>query len=184
MAAQSKLLLSSVQRSDRAVKRLITELSGLYLKHRTRISRAVYLTLFLALVNRIRYAIAEQKAAAAPGYAGSRRGRPGPGKGDGNRERTGRKKVELNREFFKSLLLLLRIVIPGWRSKELRLLVSHSVFLVLRTMLSLYVAELDGKLVANLIRGRGKDFLTGLVWWMIVAVPATFTNSMVRARNS
>jgi ATP-binding cassette subfamily D (ALD) long-chain fatty acid import protein len=77
------------------------------------------------------------------------------------------------------LLRLLKIVIPGWRSKELRLLVSHSVFLVLRTLLSLYVAELDGRLVSNLVRGKGKDFLLGLVWWMIVAVPATFTNSMV-----
>ena len=74
---------------------------------------------------------------------------------------------------------MLRIVIPGWRSKELRLLISHSIFLVLRTMLSLYVAELDGKLVSDLVRGRGKKFLTGLVWWMMVAVPATFTNSMV-----
>ena len=46
-------------------------------------------------------------------------------------------------------------------------------------MISLYVAELDGRLVSNLVRGKGKDFMLGLVWWMIVAVPATFTNSMV-----
>jgi len=61
----------------------------------------------------------------------------------------------------------------------LRLLISHSIFLVLRTLLSLYVAELDGRLVSNLVRGKGRDFLTGLVWWMTMAVPATFTNSMV-----
>lgn len=90
-----------------------------------------------------------------------------------------RKKVELNREFFKSLLQLLKIVIPGWRSKELRLLISHSFFLVIRTLISLYVAELDGRLVSNLVRGKGKEFLVGIVWWMVVAVPATFTNSMV-----
>lgn len=60
---------------------------------------------------------------------------------------------------------------------------SHSVFLVLRTLLSLYVAELDGRLVSNLVRGKGKDFLLGLVWWMIVAVPATFTNSMVSSQR-
>lgn len=56
---------------------------------------------------------------------------------------------------------------------------SHSVFLVLRTLLSLYVAELDGKLVSSLVQGKGKRFLRNVVWWMIVAVPATFTNSMV-----
>lgn len=85
----------------------------------------------------------------------------------------------MNREFFRNLLRLLKVVIPGWRTKEMRLLVGHSVFLVLRTLLSLYVAELDGRLVSNLVRGKGRDFLLGLVWWMIVAVPATFTNSMV-----
>ena len=90
-----------------------------------------------------------------------------------------KRKVELNREFFKNLFRLLRIVIPGARSKEMRLLVSHTFFLVVRTLISLYVAELDGKLVSALVRGRGKDFVLGIVWWMIVAVPATFTNSMV-----
>jgi hypothetical protein len=87
--------------------------------------------------------------------------------------------VELNREFFKNLFRLLKIVIPGWKSTEMRLLISHSFFLVARTLLSLYVADLDGKLVSSLVRGKGKDFLIGIVWWMIVAVPATFTNSMV-----
>ena len=91
-----------------------------------------------------------------------------------------RKRVELNREFFKNLLRLLRIVIPGWKSKELRLVISHSFFLVIRTLISLYVAELDGKLVSSLVRGKGREFLLGVVWWMVVAVPATFTNSMVR----
>ena len=95
-----------------------------------------------------------------------------------------RKKVELNREFFRNLFRLLKIVIPGVRSKEMRLLVSHSVFLVIRTLISLYVAELDGKLVSALVRGKGRDFLWGICWWMIVAVPATFTNSMVCLRGS
>lgn len=70
-------------------------------------------------------------------------------------------------------------MIPGWRSKEFRLLISHSFFLVIRTLISLYVAELDGKLVSSLVRGKGKEFFRGIVWWMIVAVPATFTNSML-----
>lgn len=61
----------------------------------------------------------------------------------------------------------------------MRLLISHTGFLVIRTLISLYVAELDGKLVSALVRGKGKDFLVGILWWMVVAVPATFTNSMV-----
>lgn len=75
--------------------------------------------------------------------------------------------------------MLLRICIPGWRSQECRLLISHSVFLVVRTLISLKVAAMDGALVSSLVRGKGKDFLVGIVWWMLIAVPATFTNSMV-----
>lgn len=179
MAAQSKLLSS-----EHSIKRLISHLTLQYLKHRTGISRIVYLTFFLALAKRIHNAIAEQKAASH--RQAELRGRPGTRKINGNGKdvsvvsgELAIKKVELNREFLKNLLRLLRIVIPGWKSKELRLLISHSVFLVLRTLLSLYVAELDGKLVGSLVRGKGRDFLLGLGWWMMVAVPATFTNSMV-----
>lgn len=174
MTAQSKLLSANVP-SDRSIKRLVNEVTTRYLQHRTRISKAVYLTLFIALINRIRNAISEQKAASVRQTEARRR----PGTGNAEGEATSRKKVELNREFFKNLLRLLKIVIPSWRSKELRLLISHSVFLVLRTLISLYVAELDGRLVSNLVRGKGKDFITGLVWWMMVAIPATFTNSML-----
>ena len=169
MAAQSKLLPPG-----RSVKQLISEFTSLYLKHRTKISRTVYLTLFVALIHRVHNAIAEQEAASR--RQAELRSRPSTGEVDVGQK----KRVEVNREFFRNLLRLLKIVIPGIRSKEFRLLISHSVFLVLRTLLSLYVAELDGKVVSALVKGKGKDFLLGLVWWMLVAVPATFTNSMLQ----
>jgi ATP-binding cassette subfamily D (ALD) long-chain fatty acid import protein len=172
MAAQSKLIPP-----DRTIKGIISELTNLYLKHRTKISRTIYLTLFVALINRVRNAISEQKAASQRAAERLSKGTVSTSGEDVSK----RKKVELNREFFKSLFRLLKIVIPGWKSKELRLLISHSIFLVVRTLISLYVAELDGRLVSNLVRGKGKEFLVGIVWWMIVAVPATFTNSMVCA---
>jgi ATP-binding cassette subfamily D (ALD) long-chain fatty acid import protein len=179
MAALSKL--SSTNRlSGQTAKAIVNDITKRYLANRTRISRAVYLTLFVALINRIRNAVAEQKAAAL--RQAELRTKSGTGVSEG--EATSRKKVELNREFFKNLIRLLKICIPGWRSKEFRLLISHSVFLVLRTMISLYVAELDGRLVSSLVRGKGRDFLKGLVWWMTVAIPATFTNSMVSSNNT
>ncbi len=179
MAISPTLPITLHTLSNRSAKQLLSDLTTLYVTHRTRISRTVYIALFAALVHRIRNAIKEQKAAAARAAEARRRG---PTLSSGGGEVTtgsGRKKVELNREFFRNLGRLLRICIPGWKSKEARLLVSHSVFLVLRTLISLYVAELDGRLVSSLVRGKGKAFLKGLVWWMIVAVPATFTNSMV-----
>ena len=176
MAAQSKILLSS-QASEKSLRQIISNLTSLYLKHRTKISRTVYITLVLALANRLRNAISEQKAATLHATEArlARSGRLRPYEA----ATKARKRVEINSEFFRNLLRLLRIVVPGWKSKELRLVISHSFFLVFRTLLSLYVAELDGKLVSSLVRGRGKEFFRGVVWWMIVAVPATFTNSML-----
>lgn len=167
---QSKL----AKDSERSITRIVNELTSRYLANRKRITRAVYLTLFVALLHRIQSAISEQRAAAKRRAEDRKHGTT-----SGAGEATSRKKIEINREFFKNLMRLLKIVIPGFRSKEFRLLISHSVFLILRTLLSVYVAELDGKLVSSLVRGKGKEFLSGLVWWMIVAVPATFTNSMV-----
>lgn len=173
MAAQSKLLPPG-----RSVKQLVSYLTSLYLKNRTRISRTVYITLVIALIHRVHNAISEQKAAVRRQAEISSHAGTG---GDAQVSTAQKKKrVEINREFFRNLLRLLRIVIPGIKSKELRLLVSHSVFLVLRTLLSLYVAELDGKVVSSLVKGRGREFLLGLVWWMMVSVPATFTNSMLQ----
>ena len=173
MAAQSKLHIPPAV-SESAIKRVVNDVTSLYLKNRTRISRTVYLTLLVALIHRVHNAISEQRAASARQAESRKRPSTGPSAGDA----TARKKVEINREFFRSLMRLLKICIPGWRSKELRLLISHSIFLVLRTLISLYVAELDGRLVSNLVRGKGREFLKSLVWWMVVAIPATFTNSM------
>lgn len=174
MAAASKLLSTTL--SEQTLSQLISKLTTLYLTHRRKISRAVYVTLVLALINRVRSAISEQKVAAAS--AATLRAQRS-GSTSSTSSASTRNPVELNSEFFRNLWRLLKIVIPGWKSKELRLVISHSFFLVVRTLISLYVAELDGKLVSSLVRGRGKEFLRGIVWWMVVAVPATFTNSML-----
>ena len=173
MTVHSRLLLPSAL-SEKSIRQLFSSLIELYLGHRTTISRAVYLTLFVALVNRIRNVISKQKATSIHS--------PQTQRSDASakkREPLTRRRVELNKEFLTNLIRLLKIVIPGWRSKELRLIISHSVFLLVRTLISLYVAALDGKLVSSLVRGKGKQFLKDIVWWMMVAIPATFTNSMV-----
>ncbi|CAG8502868.1 1897_t:CDS:10 [Cetraspora pellucida] len=76
-------------------------------------------------------------------------------------------RVEVDSVFFERLKRLLKIVIP-----------------VFRTVLSVYVAALDGRIVSALVRGNVKDFLTGIVWWMTVAIPATYTNSMLTYMQS
>lgn len=177
------LPLTSLPVSNRSLKQLLRDLTSLYAKHRTTISRTAYLTIFLVLIHRVRNAVKEQKAAVAEARE-IRRQRGGVS----NRKTEAdeivdptakRRRVELDKDFFRNLARLLKICIPGWRSYEARLLVQHSIFLIARTLLSLYVARLDGRLVRDIVRGRAKSFLKSLVWWMLVALPATFTNSML-----
>ncbi|KAJ2506284.1 ATP-binding cassette long-chain fatty acid transporter pxa1, partial [Coemansia sp. RSA 2052] len=91
---------------------------------------------------------------------------------------------KLDRAFLQQLRALVRILIPSMASKEVAIIAMHAAFLVLRTWLSVVVAELDGKIVKHLVRGQGRKFLAGLLSWFAIAIPATYTNSMIRFLES
>ncbi|KAG2097053.1 ABC transporter transmembrane region 2-domain-containing protein [Suillus discolor] len=86
--------------------------------------------------------------------------------------------------FVHQLRSLLRIVLPSLYTREALLLTAHSTFLVLRTVLSIAVARLDGRIVRDLVSADGKGFLTGLVLWFALAIPSIYTNSMIRHLQS
>ncbi|KAG1818373.1 ABC transporter transmembrane region 2-domain-containing protein [Suillus variegatus] len=86
--------------------------------------------------------------------------------------------------FVHQLRSLLRIVLPSLYTREALLLTAHSTFLVLRTVLSIAVARLDGRIVRDLVSADGKGFLTGLALWFALAIPSIYTNSMIRHLQS
>ncbi|KAF8268954.1 ABC transporter transmembrane region 2-domain-containing protein [Lactarius quietus] len=86
-------------------------------------------------------------------------------------------KVAVDAVFYQRLARILRLVIPGLRSKEALLLLTHTSLLIFRTAISLYVAALDGKIVASLVRAQTVPFLLNIIRWLLVAIPATWTNS-------
>jgi ATP-binding cassette, subfamily D (ALD), peroxisomal long-chain fatty acid import protein len=93
-------------------------------------------------------------------------------------------KPGLNLAFLHQFLSLLSIMIPRWNSKETGLLLSHAVFLILRTYLSLVVARLDGAIVRDLVTGQGKSFIFGILRWLSVGTLASYTNSMIKFLQS
>ncbi|GAA5919481.1 hypothetical protein JCM1841_002224 [Sporobolomyces salmonicolor] len=93
-------------------------------------------------------------------------------------------KVGVNKEFFRQLGAIFRIIIPRVTSKEVWLIGAHTSFLLLRTYLSLLVAQLDGKLVGDLVSANGHGFLRGLLYWFLLAIPSVYTNSMIRFLQS
>ncbi len=47
-------------------------------------------------------------------------------------------------------------------------------------MLSVGVARLDGMLVRDIVSADGKGFLRNLGLWFLLAIPSTYTNTMVK----
>ncbi|KAJ1722804.1 ATP-binding cassette long-chain fatty acid transporter pxa1 [Coemansia erecta] len=123
------------------------------------------------------------KAATQPGAAEAKNQQPQQPQQRGRRQGAAAS-GKLDRAFFQQLRALRRIIIPSVASKEAGIIALHTVFLVLRTWLSVIVAELDGKIVKHLVRGQGRKFLAGLLSWFAIAIPATYTNSMIRFLES
>lgn len=86
----------------------------------------------------------------------------------------------LNKEFINQLLQLIKIMIPKPLCYETGLLGVHTLCLVSRTFLSIYVAALEGALVKYIVRKDVRKFGLILMKWFGIAVPATFVNSMIR----
>lgn len=86
----------------------------------------------------------------------------------------------LNSKFLNQLIIIWRILIPRLYSKNTYLLFSQCFFLVLRTWLSLIIAKLDGQIVKNLISANGKKFVRDLIYWILIAFPASYTNAAIK----
>ncbi|XP_077277000.1 ATP binding cassette subfamily D [Temnothorax americanus] len=88
--------------------------------------------------------------------------------------------VGLDRDFFRQLMMLLKIMVPGWRTREMGLLACATLMLLARTFLSVYVAELEGQIVKRIVLRDVGSFGLMLARWFAIALPATFVNSAIR----
>lgn len=91
-----------------------------------------------------------------------------------------KKRQQLNKEYYEKLIKLVRIILPGFWTKEFAFLTAHTIALVCRAFLSIYVATLDGKLAKCIVEKKLLRFLYLLSQWIGVAIPATFINSLLK----
>ncbi|XP_050339564.1 ATP-binding cassette sub-family D member isoform X3 [Bactrocera neohumeralis] len=90
----------------------------------------------------------------------------------------------LNEEFVLQLRKLIKIIVPKVLCYESGLLIVHTLCLISRTFLSIYVAALEGAIVKFIVRKDLKRFVIVLLKWFGIAIPATFINSMIRFLES
>ncbi|GFO21214.1 ATP-binding cassette sub-family d member 2 [Plakobranchus ocellatus] len=96
----------------------------------------------------------------------------------------GKMSPSVNKQFFKQLRFLLKIIIPRIWCKEFGILLLHTTSLVIRTFLSIYVAQLDGSIVQTIVQKNVTKFVVQLSKWILLAIPATFVNSLLRFLES
>jgi ATP-binding cassette subfamily D (ALD) protein 2 len=89
-----------------------------------------------------------------------------------------------NREFVLQLYQLVRLLIPTFWSKEVGLLFVHTLALITRTFMSIYVATMEGRMVKFIVQRDVNNFAFMLLKWLGVALPATFLNSLIRYLES
>lgn len=92
-------------------------------------------------------------------------------------------KGRVDREFWRRLKILLKIVIPNWTSPVVFDLVSMSGLFIIRTILSIYIAEVNGKIVKSIISYNQSSFLKYIGNLVLLALPASFINSQLDFHN-
>merc|ERR1712137_580625 len=78
------------------------------------------------------------------------------------------------------LTSIIKIICPGWKTKESWYLIFLSVLLIARTVFSVITAEMVGNNVMNLVN---RDFLgaaRGVFSFLLLAFPAAFINSYIK----
>lgn len=162
---------------DPVIKEKIARFTTSYTNHRPAIQRALNIFFVVYVLGTTVKGLSARPASASKGKGKGKgkESKKGGKAGDGDEGKPQR--VAVDAVFYQRLSIILKIVIPGIRSREALLLAMHSSLLVFRTAISLYVAALDGKIVASLVRARPKEFFYNILRWLLVAIPATWTNS-------
>jgi len=88
--------------------------------------------------------------------------------------------VRVDGVFLRRLVRLFPILVPGWSSKESLLIISETLMLVARSLLSLHISELTGKGLQAVARRSPEAMIVNLCDFFISGVFASVANSALK----
>ena len=65
----------------------------------------------------------------------------------------------VDKEFWNRICKLTKIVLPSWKSREARYIYVLTGLLVIRTMMSIWLADVNGKVVKAIVNKSFPEFL-------------------------
>ena len=80
------------------------------------------------------------------------------GSGNVTRQKKGGK-GNVDKEFWERIFKLVRYVVPNWKCREVKYIVTLAVLLVIRTLMSIWLADVNGRVVKAIVDKDLKQFI-------------------------
>ncbi len=93
------------------------------------------------------------------------------------KSKAGKSKGAVDKEFFRRLKILVKIAIPTIKSKECLYLLLITILLVLRTYMSIWLADVNGNVVKAIIDRSLGEFIKRIFVLGLFSIPASAVNS-------
>ena len=75
------------------------------------------------------------------------------------RDKKNRGKGNVDKEFWERIFKLVKHVIPGWKCKEVTYIVFLAILLIIRTMMSIWLADVNGRVVKAIVNKDLRMFI-------------------------
>jgi hypothetical protein len=99
-------------------------------------------------------------------------------KKDAKKKKKSKEKVDI--VFVQRLVKLIKIAVPSWKSKSVAYLGILGFFLVIRTVLSIRISEVNGSIVRAIVQRDYPMFLRRIAILAVISIPASTVNSMLK----
>jgi len=91
-----------------------------------------------------------------------------------------KQRVAVNRVFYDRLRKILEVAFPSWKSRETGCFLVLTTLLIVRTGLSIVIAEMLGRNAQHLVGRQWVAMVNGILNFGLIAVPAAYVNSALK----